>query len=73
MAGAFAEGNEPMKMFVDAPQIYLYRQPVDFRNSIHGLSQIVEAKMELSPFSGVLFLFTNKAMFELTVVRNLTD
>ena len=36
-----------MKMFVDAPQIYLYRQPVDFRNSIRGLSQIVETQMDL--------------------------
>ncbi len=57
-----------MKMFVDAPEIYLYRQPVDFRKSINGLSQMVESCMSLSPFSGVLFLFTNKAKNKLKLL-----
>ncbi|RLV58777.1 hypothetical protein D5018_15635 [Parashewanella curva] len=38
-----------MKMFCGASEIYLYRQPVDFRNAINGLSQIVESQMNLSP------------------------
>ncbi|RLV57864.1 transposase [Parashewanella curva] len=57
-----------MKMFCGASEIYLYRQPVDFRNAISGLSQIVESQMNLSPFSGALFLFTNKARNKLKLL-----
>lgn len=49
-----------MKMFVDVSQIYLHRQPVDFRKSINGLTLLVEQHMELSPFSGALFVFCNR-------------
>ncbi|VAW71466.1 Mobile element protein [hydrothermal vent metagenome] len=31
-----------MKMFVDINEIYLYRDPVDFRKAINGLSLIKE-------------------------------
>ena len=50
-----------MKMFVDAPAIYLHRDPVDFRKAVNGLALIVEQQMALSPFSGALFVFCNKA------------
>jgi len=49
-----------MKMFVEPPAIYLYKQPVDFRKSINGLSAIVEAEMDRSPFSGAVFVFCNR-------------
>lgn len=49
-----------MKMFVEPSAIYLYKQPVDFRKSINGLSAIVEAEMELPVFSGALFVFCNR-------------
>ena len=49
-----------MKLFVDAPVIYLYRDPVDFRKAVNGLALIVEQQMELSPFSEALFVFCNK-------------
>nr|WP_241391600.1 IS66 family insertion sequence element accessory protein TnpB [Yersinia frederiksenii]ULG19933.1 transposase [Yersinia frederiksenii] len=49
-----------MKMFVDVTQVYLHRQPVDFRKSINGLSLLVEQHMALSPFSGALFVFCNR-------------
>lgn len=49
-----------MRVFEDAPRVYLHREPVDFRKSINGLAVIVEAAMNLSPFSGALFVFCNK-------------
>jgi len=47
-----------MKMFVKPS--HLYRDNVDFRKSINGLSAIVEAEMDVSVMSGALFLFCNK-------------
>nr|ELA8310982.1 IS66 family insertion sequence element accessory protein TnpB [Acinetobacter baumannii] len=35
----------------------MHKQPVDFRKSINGLSLLVEQEMQLSPFSGALFVF----------------
>ncbi|RLV58085.1 transposase [Parashewanella curva] len=55
-------------MFAEQPAIYLYRKPVYFRNAINGLSQIVDAQMNLSPFCGALFLFTNKARNKLKLL-----
>lgn len=49
-----------MKMFVTPSQIYLHREPVDFRKSINGLVVIVEQNLSLSPFADALFLFSNK-------------
>ncbi len=40
--------------------IYLHRDPVDFRKSINGLSVIVDEAMGLSSCSGALFVFCNK-------------
>jgi len=34
-----------MKMFVDAGDIYLCRDPVDFRKAINGLVVLVEQQM----------------------------
>ncbi|MDT8452692.1 MAG: IS66 family insertion sequence element accessory protein TnpB [Gammaproteobacteria bacterium] len=48
-------------MFVDVSDIYLYRDPVDFRKAINGLVLIVEQQMQLSPFSEALFVFCNKS------------
>ncbi len=45
---------------VEAGPIYLYRQPVDMRKSINGLVAIVEAEMDLDPFSAALFAFCNR-------------
>ncbi len=57
-----------MKMFVDAPAIYLCKSPVDFRKSINGLSQIVATQMSASVFSEALFLFTNKSRDKLKIL-----
>ena len=57
-----------MKMFIDVSTIYLNLQPVDFRKAIDGLSAIVERDMQLSPFSGALFVFCNKSKDKLKVL-----
>lgn len=49
-----------MKMFVEPGEIYLHREPVDFRKSINGLALIVEQEMDLSPLAPSLFVFCNK-------------
>jgi transposase len=50
-----------MRMFGDPVAVYLHREPIDFRVGIDGLASRVENEMALSPFSGALFLFTNRA------------
>ncbi|MCQ1060786.1 IS66 family insertion sequence element accessory protein TnpB [Photobacterium sp. DNB23_23_1] len=45
---------------LSAPNIYLYREAVDFRKSINGLAAIIESETDLPLGSGSLFLFTNK-------------
>lgn len=47
-------------MFVEPPAVYLHREPVDFRQSINGLSALVEGTLGHSPLSGALFLFCNR-------------
>lgn len=42
------------------PQIYLYRDPVDFRKSYRGLAAIVEQELAHNPFDGGLYAFTNR-------------
>ena len=57
-----------MKMFLDTSEIYLHRDPVDFRKSINGLMTIVEQNMLLSPFTGALFVFCNKSRNKLKLL-----
>lgn len=40
--------------------IYLYRDVVDFRKSINGLTLIIEQHLQRSPFDPGLYLFCNK-------------
>lgn len=54
LGGSTGQRAQRMKMFVEPPVIYLHKAPVDFRQSINGLSAIIESEMALSPFSGVL-------------------
>lgn len=44
----------------DLSQIYLCREPVDFRKGINGLSVLVESVLTLNPFSEHLFVFINR-------------
>ena len=41
-------------------QVYLYREPIDFRKSINALSVLVEQELGLSPFASALYVFTNR-------------
>ena len=41
-------------------QVYLYRQPVDFRRGYRGLAAIVEQELGHNPFSGTLYAFVNR-------------
>lgn len=40
--------------------IFLYRDPVDFRKQCHGLAAIVEQELGHNPFDGKLYAFTNR-------------
>lgn len=44
----------------DMPDIYLYREPVDFRKAALGLAAIVVQELEHDPFEGALYAFTNR-------------
>ena len=55
-------------MFVAVWAVYLHREPVDFRQSINGLSVIVEGAMGLAPFSGALFVFCNRRRDKLKIL-----
>ena len=44
----------------DHAEIYLCTPPIDFRKGIKSLAVMVEAELELNPFSEQLFLFTNR-------------
>ncbi|WP_372586264.1 IS66 family insertion sequence element accessory protein TnpB, partial [Vibrio aestuarianus] len=48
-----------MKCMLSAPEIYLYRESVDFRKFINSLAAIIESDTNLPLGSGALFLFTN--------------
>ena len=41
-------------------QVYLCREPIDFRKQIDGLSVLVELELGLSPFASALYVFTNR-------------
>ncbi len=42
------------------PQVFVYRDPVDFRKSYRGLGAIVELEIGHNPFDGALYVFTNR-------------
>ena len=49
-----------MRPSLSLTEVYLYRQPIDFRKSHRGLSAIVECELGHNPFGGCLYAFTNK-------------
>ena len=42
------------------PQIYLYRDPIDFRKQAHGLAVLLEQELGHNPFTGALYVFSNR-------------
>ncbi len=57
-----------MKMFTSVPEVFLYRDFVDFRKSINGLAAIVEQQMQLSPLNGSVYVFCNKGRDKLKIL-----
>ncbi|MGR5067949.1 IS66 family insertion sequence element accessory protein TnpB [Vibrio alfacsensis] len=57
-----------MIRMLSAPEIYLYRESVDFRKSINGLAAIIESDTDVPLGSGSLFLFTNKQRDKIKVL-----
>ncbi|WP_408296331.1 IS66 family insertion sequence element accessory protein TnpB, partial [Paraburkholderia sp. RL17-373-BIF-A] len=49
-----------MFRFDEGLKVYLYREPVDFRVGINGLSILVEQAMRLNPMVSALFVFGNR-------------
>ena len=45
---------------VSLTQVYLYRQPIDFRKSYRGLAILIEQQLGHNPFSGQLYVFINR-------------
>jgi len=49
-------------------QVYLCREPVDFRKSIDGLSVLVEQEFGLNPFAQVMYVFMNRQRTKIKVL-----
>lgn len=49
-------------MLIPAPnlRVYIAAGNTDMRKAINGLSILVESRMELDPFSGQIFVFSNR-------------
>ena len=67
MAGNVSQSSD-MKWFTDVKEVYLHRDPVDFRKSINGLSIIVEEAMNLSPYREAVFVFCNRRRDKLKIL-----
>ena len=52
----------------DIGQVYLCREPIDFRKSINGLSVLVEQELALNPFGSALYVFTNRQRNKIKVL-----
>jgi transposase len=52
--------NSAIRPAINLPQVYLYLKPIDFRKGFKGLSAIVECELDHNPFSGYLYVFTNR-------------
>jgi len=48
--------------------VLVYSKPVDFRKAVDGLSVIVEEALDENPFSGTLFVFTNRDRDKVKIV-----
>lgn len=49
-----------MFSFSTSAEVFVYREPVDFRKQIDGLAVLVQEGMQISPLREALFVFTNK-------------
>ena len=49
-------------------QVYLCRDPIDFRKAINGLSVMVEQALGLNPFASALYVFVNRSRNKIKVL-----
>ena len=49
-------------------EVYLCREPIDFRKSISGLSVLVEQELALNPFDSALYVFINRQRNKIKVL-----
>jgi transposase len=49
-----------MMAVTEEVEVWLHREPVDFRRQINGLVLIVEQEMEADPFAKRVYAFTNR-------------
>ena len=49
-----------MRLAGEVSRILAYREPVDMRNSFHGLVGLVKSALLEDPLSGTLYLFSNR-------------
>lgn len=57
-----------MKMFVETTSVFLYRDFVDFRKAINGLTALVEDELNRDAYTGDLFVFCNKSKDKLKIL-----
>jgi transposase len=57
-----------MRPDASLPEVFLHREPVDFRKAVDGLSAIVEQATEKDPFSKQLYVFINKRRNRLKIL-----
>jgi transposase len=60
MGGDPDQRAEPMRALSNFDKIYIYKQFVDFRKSINGLSAIVVSDMALDLRKSAVFIFCNQ-------------
>jgi transposase len=49
--------------------VYLHRDAIDFRKSINGLASLVEHGLELNAFEQAVFVFGNRRMDRIKILR----
>jgi len=52
--------TEVMRPSRHLTEVYLYRDPIDFRKAQRGLAALIELELGHNPFEGHLYAFTNK-------------
>jgi transposase len=67
MAGATISKCKHMIIWPEIP-MHLHQQPVDFRQSINGLVNLIENSLGLSPFDEALYIFGNRQRNKIKVV-----
>lgn len=58
-----------MNDFFFAQRVYFYRQTVDMRKSIDGLSMLVIAEMQLDPTMNADFVFIGKSRDKIKILK----